>query len=250
MSLIFKRFNSSLFGKTALVTGGSRGLGLHIAKNLSQKGVNIILLSRQDDLLNHNIQNELSIINPIQKHDYIQCDLSDIQSLPSIINSSISKLSKTSILINCAGISQNSLLYTTNQDSISQIINTNLTSSIILSQLLMKQLMKNSPSNIINISSILGIKGFKGTTVYSASKAGLIGFTKSLAVEMGSRNIRVNSISPGLIIETEMGHGLHYDNVLGKDGVSLDDVYKSVEFILENGSVTGQNIIVDNGIVV
>lgn len=254
MSLIFKRFSSTaqstLSGKTALITGGSRGLGLYIAKKLSEKGVNIILLSRQGELLNHNIQHELKTVNTNQHHDYIQCDLSNPDTFPETISTSLSKLKSTSILINCAGISQNSLLLSTPPHLISQILNTNLTSSITLTQILMKTLIRNTPSNVINISSVLGLKGFKGTAVYGASKAGLIGFSRSLAVEMGPKNIRVNSISPGLITETEMGKGIKYDNVLGKDGVSLNDVYKAVEFLLENQSVTGQNIVVDNGIVV
>lgn len=251
MSLIFKRFHSTdhLIGKTALITGGSRGLGLHIAQTLSQKGVNIILLSRQKDILKHNVRHELSVIDNNQHHDYLTCDLSNIDNIAESIMSS-TQLKKVSILVNCAGMSQNSLLFSTSTASISRMIDTNLTSSIILTQLLMKTLIKNSPANIINISSVLGLKGFKGTSVYSASKAGLIGFTRALAVEMGAKNIRVNSISPGLITETEMAKGLQYDNVLGKDGVALKDISSTVEYILQNESITGQNLVVDNGIVV
>ncbi len=252
MSLIFKRFNStnsSLLGQTALITGGSRGLGLHIAKRLSQNGANIILLSRQGDILKHNIKHELSIISNNQQHHYIQCDLSQLDSIGECLSSS-NILQKLNILINCAGISQNSLLFSTSSSSIQSIIDTNLTSSIILSQFLMKPLMRNSPSSIINISSVLGLKGFRGTSAYSASKAGLVGFTRALAVEMGSKGLRVNSISPGLIKETEMGQGLKFENVLNKDGVSMESVYQTVEYLLRNQSVTGQNLVVDNGIVV
>lgn len=97
---------------------------------------------------------------------------------------------------------------------------------------------------------MLGLKGFRGTSAYSASKAGLVGFTRALAVEMGSKGLRVNSISPGLIKETEMGQGLKFENVLNKDGVSMESVYQTVEYLLRNQSVTGQNLVVDNGIVV
>ncbi|CCH46269.1 3-oxoacyl-[acyl-carrier-protein] reductase [Wickerhamomyces ciferrii] len=256
MSFILKRFNStsslsspSLIGKTAVVTGGSRGLGLHIAKKLSEQGASIILVSRQKDVLRHNLKHELSIISNNQEHGYIQCDLSDTGSIYETFLSA-NQLKKASILINCAGVSQNSLLFSTPSSLVSKIIDTNLTSSIILSQILLKQLMKNSPSSIINISSVLGLKGFKGTSVYSASKAGIVGFTRALAVEMGSKKIRVNSISPGLIKETEMGKGLHYDNALQKEGVPLNDISNTVLYLLENESITGQNIVVDNGIVI
>lgn len=97
---------------------------------------------------------------------------------------------------------------------------------------------------------MLGLKGFRGTSAYSASKAGLVGFTRALAVEMGSKGLRVNSISPGLIKESEMGQGLKFENVLNKDGVSMESVYQTVEYLLRNQSVTGQNLVVDNGIVV
>lgn len=253
MSLIFKRLNSTapnvFWGKTALITGGSRGLGLHIAKKLSEKGVNIILLSRQKEILKHNIKHELSIISNNQEHHYIQCDLSELSTIPeSLLSTTL--LKKLNILINCAGISQNSLLFSTSPSSIQSIIDTNLTSSIILSQCLMKPLMRNTPSSIINISSVLGLKGFKGTAAYAASKAGLVGFTRSIAVEMGAKGIRANCISPGVIKETEMGKGLNFENVLNKDGVSMESVYETVEYLLRNESITGQNVIVDNGIVV
>jgi NAD(P)-dependent dehydrogenase (short-subunit alcohol dehydrogenase family) len=246
--MLLKRSIASLHGKTALITGGSKGIGLEIAKELSNKGASIILLARSKDLLKHNIEHELSTIDNAQQHSYIQCDLNQTSSISEVIQSSSSvDLKRVSILINSAGVSQNSLLYSTSQINISRLIDTNLTSSIILSQLLLKSLITNKPSSIINISSVLGLRGVKGTSVYSAAKAGLIGFTKALAQELGPKNIRINSISPGLVQETDMGKGLTYDNALQRDSVDIEDIIKTVVFLLENESITGQNIVVDNG---
>ncbi|KAH3673505.1 hypothetical protein WICMUC_003611 [Wickerhamomyces mucosus] len=236
----------SLIGKTALITGGSKGLGLSIAKGLSKEGANIILLSRSTSNLEYNVKNELNK-DYNQIHNFITCDLSKPELIQSsLINYSIF-LQNVNILINCAGISQNSILFNTNYLEISKILNINLTSSIILSKLLLKPLILNKPSSIINISSILALKGLKGTSIYSASKSGLIGFTKSLASEIGSKGIRVNCISPGLITDTDMGKGFHYDNALKRQSVDQLDIINTVLFLLNNQSITGQNIVVDNG---
>lgn len=248
--MLFKRYVSSLHGRTALISGGSKGIGLQIAKKLSEKGVNIVLLARSKDLLKHNIKHELEIIDNSQKHSFIQCDLNNTGDIYEVFESSRDiDLKKISILINSAGLAQNSLLYSTSPIDISRLIDTNLTSSIILSQLLLKSLMTNKPSSIINISSVLALRGVKGTSVYSAAKAGLIGFTKALASELGPKNIRVNSISPGLVQETEMGKGIKFENALKKDSVNIDDIINTVIFLLENESITGQNIVVDNGFI-
>lgn len=237
----------SFYGKTALVTGGSRGIGLHIGKRLALKGCNVILLSRSKDVLKHNIKHELPTIDNSQQHSYVVCDLEDTDSIYETVSSS-NELKKVSILINSAGMSQNSLLANTNAAQVTKILKTNLTSSIVLSQLLIKPLLKNKPSSIVNISSVLGLKGTKGTSVYSASKAGLIGFTRAMAVELGSKDIRVNCISPGLVKETAIGmHAAEFKNALGKYHVPLDDVVSAVEFLLLNESVTGENLVIDGG---
>ncbi|KAH3688746.1 hypothetical protein WICPIJ_000253 [Wickerhamomyces pijperi] len=238
----------SLIGKKALITGGSKGIGLTIAKGLSKKGASIILLSRSANLLKHNVENELSIIDHTkQSHSYIQSDLSDISNLESTINTNMKLFKDVNILINSAGISQNSLLLKTSTKLTEEIINTNLTSPMILSRLLLKPLLVNKPSSIINISSVLAMKGTRGTSIYSATKAGLLGFTRSLAVELGGKQIRVNSVSPGLVKSTDMGKGLHFENCLNRDSVDQEEIVKTVLFLLENESITGQNIVVDNG---
>lgn len=237
----------SLLGKTALITGGSKGLGLSIAKRLSANGASVVLLARSKDLLQHNIKEELTILDQTQTHSFIQYDLTNLANLEQTIKENQSLLKRVSILVNSAGIAQNSLLLNTPTTYAENLVSTNLTSSIILSKLLLKPLLVNKPSSIINISSVLGLRGVKGTSVYSATKAGLIGFTKSLAQELGAKNIRVNCISPGLINTTNMGKGLHYENALNKESVDQEDILKTVMFLLENESITGQNIVVDNG---
>lgn len=244
--MIFRRSIATLHGKTALVTGGSRGIGLRIAKELSSRGVNIVLLARNKDLLKHNLKHELHQIDNSQQHSYLACDLQNVDSIHETFHSS-TDLKNVSIVINAAGIHQNSLLYSTTPVKVSNMVNTNLTGTILVSQLMLRALLTNRPASIINFSSVLANRALKGTSVYSATKAGIIGFTKALALEMGPKQIRVNSISPGLIKETEMGKDFHFDNVLQKESVDIDDVVRGVVYLLESESVTGENLVIDNG---
>lgn len=233
-----------LANKTALVTGASRGLGLAISKELASLGASVIMLARNSDLLSQNLSN-LPIRNASQEHHTITCDLRDLSSIPNAISQPFVK--NTSILINCAGISQNSLLLRTSPQAIEDLITTNLTAPIILTRHMTKHLISNHPANVVNISSVLGLKGTRGTSVYAATKAGLVGFTKSLAMELGPKKVRCNCISPGLVTETDMGKGLVYETAMGVEGVPVRDVVRAVLGVLQNESVTGHNLVVDRG---
>jgi NAD(P)-dependent dehydrogenase (short-subunit alcohol dehydrogenase family) len=156
-------------------------------------------------------------------------------------------LKNLSILIHCAGVSQASLLHTTSQQDIEEIITTNLTGPIMLTQSLIRPLIKNKPSSVTFLSSVLGLKGLKGTSVYATSKSGIQGFSRAMARELGSKHIRFNCVSPGLVKSTSMGEGFHFDTALDKDSVSIDEVVSGVLLMVENDGVTGQNLVIDNG---
>lgn len=232
-----------LRGKTALVTGASRGLGLAIAKELSSRGSNVIIMARDKGLLQHNVAHELTG----DSHSFIQCDLRDMQQLKQVSKNPLIK--DLSIVVHCAGVSQASLLSTTPLPEIENLITTNLTGPIVLTQSLIRPLIKNSPSSVTFLSSVIGLKGLRGTSVYGATKAGLQGFTKSMAREMGKKHVRFNCVSPGLVKSTSMGSGYHFDTALDKDSVAVEEVVQSVMLMIENDGITGQNIVVDNGYV-
>lgn len=231
----------SLVGKTALVTGASRGIGLQIARALSAKGSKVVLMARDEALLRHNVESELVGTG----HNYISFDVRQIQEMKAI--SKHPYLKDVNVLVHCAGISQQSLLTSTPLETIDDIITTNLTAPIVLTQCLVRQLIRNNPSSVVFLSSVLGNKGLRGTSVYSATKSGLQGFTRAMSHELGSKNVRFNSVSPGLVTSTQMGKGLHFDTVLNRGGVCIDEVVQSVLFLCENEAITGQNLIVDNG---
>lgn len=183
------------------MTGGSQGIGLAIAQRFASEGASVILLSRNSDKLNAAVKG-LSLVDESQKHGYATFDVSQGRTFTE--KDIGAKLNSIDILVNCAGVSQSSLLMTTASSVIQNLVNVNLLGTIYASQSMIKPMMRQKrPCSIINISSVLGHKGVKGTCVYAATKAGISSFTRSLAVELGGRNIRVNSISPGLV-DTDM----------------------------------------------
>lgn len=237
---------------TALVTGASRGLGLTVAKRLSQNGCSTILCARNETRLRENLQ-ELAT-NEGQKHSYLVCDLTNSAE----ISGKFSKVKDVNILINCAGVMQSSLLMRAQPEEISSIITTNLTAPILISQKISKGMLLSVrkhpelPNVIINVASCLAHKSLKGTSVYSASKAGLIGFTKALAKELAPKGIRVNSVSPGLIMDTDMGSSVTGYNAPLKTNEGLcskEDIADCILALILSSSITGQNIVIDDGYV-
>lgn len=190
-----------LANKTSLITGGSKGIGLAIARKFAQNGANVTILSRN----NANLLTAMPLLsNPTnrQTHRAVQFD---VASRRHLTDSDIhGRLSDIDILVNSAGISQVKLLHATSLDEIQRLIDVNLLGTILTTQSFLKPMMRKRSGCIINISSVLAVKGMKGSTIYSATKAGLFGFTKSLAMELGSIGIRTNCLSLGLV-ETDMG---------------------------------------------
>ena len=187
-----------LTGKTALVTGASGGIGKAIAKGLHQQGAYVVLHGTSEQKLN-NLVNQLG-----SNSSYITADLSDLEAVSSLVESA-SKLSDSpiDILINNAGFAIDGLLLRMKVEEWQRVLDVNLTANMILCRTAIRSMIKQKWGRIISISSIVGVTGNSGQTNYSASKAGMIGFCKSLAQEVASRGITVNVVAPGFI-ETPM----------------------------------------------
>jgi 3-oxoacyl-[acyl-carrier protein] reductase len=190
-----------LEGKVALVTGASRGIGEAIAHEFAKQGAAVAftyLLSEE---------RALSLQNHLQHHGVqvkaYKSDASSYQQAEQLVNDIIKDFGKIDIVVNNAGITKDNLMLRMTEEQWDQVMNTNLKSVFNITKQVLKPMMKQRSGSIINMSSIVGVTGNAGQANYSASKAGIIGFTKSIAQEMGSRNVRCNAVAPGFI-ETEM----------------------------------------------
>jgi len=238
--------------KTVLVSGGSKGLGKEIVEFLlTKRDYNVCTFSRSSSEFIRDIENKYR-----DRFYFGLADLSDFDSIKSFLKQVKLRFSYIDILINNAAIAIDGLLATMSQDDSNKVIDINLKGTIYLTKLCSRDMIVRNWGRIVNISSIVGIRGYRGLSIYSATKAAIDGFTRSLARELGERNITVNSISPGFL-ETEMTHGLGDSQrnqiirrtPLGRLG-KPSDVIPFVDLIIsENASfITGQTIVVDGGI--
>lgn len=195
-----------LEGKTALVTGASRGIGEAIAREFARQGANVAFtyLSSEEKALS--LQNHLAHFGT-QVRAY-RSDAASYQQAEQLINDIIKDFGSLQVVVNNAGITKDNLMLRMNEEQWDQVISTNLKSVFNITKQVLRHMMKQRGGSIINMSSIVGVSGNAGQANYSASKAGIIGFTKSVAQEMGSRNIRCNAVAPGFI-ETEMTAALN-----------------------------------------
>jgi 3-oxoacyl-[acyl-carrier protein] reductase len=232
--------------KNIFVSGASRGIGRDIAVSFAKNGFNVVGTSRNDFIFNENLKNLIPIkLDVTNRKDVQDCfeKLKQIDLLPNI-------------LINNAGITSDQLFIRMKDEDWDSVIETNLTGTFNLSKVFIKNMIKNKSGRIINISSISGLMGNPGQVNYASSKAALSGFTKSLAKEVGSRNITVNSVAPGYI-ETDMTAFMEDDvkssiikNIpLGRIG-DVSDVSELVMFLASEDAsyITGQTISVDGGL--
>ncbi len=190
-----------LEGKVALVTGGSRGIGKAIALTFAQHGAQIAFSDLRYDDIAEALEAELQSMG-VKAKGYAS-DASDFSQAEQLVNEVIAYFGTLDILVNNAGITRDNLLMRMSEAEWDSVIQVNLKSAFNLSRAAIKPMMKQRFGAIINMSSVVGVSGNAGQSNYAASKAGMIGFTKSLAQELGSRNIRCNAIAPGFI-ETEM----------------------------------------------
>ncbi|MFY0672707.1 MAG: 3-oxoacyl-[acyl-carrier-protein] reductase [Bacteroidia bacterium] len=244
-----------LEGKTALITGGSRGIGKGICEVFAAHGANVAFTYLSSAQKAEELAAELSK-NGINAKGY-QSNAADFASAEKLITDVNADFGNIDVLINNAGITRDNLLMRMSEEQWDEVINTNLKSVFNLSKFIARPMMKNRGGSIINISSVVGVNGNAGQSNYSASKAGIFGFTKSMAKELGSRNIRVNAIAPGFI-ETEMTDKLdekvleQWKSVIPlKRGGTPEDVANACLFLGSDLSayMTGQTLLVDGGMV-
>lgn len=243
----------SLKGKTALVTGASRGIGKEIAKTLAAEGAFVIV--------NYNGSKEAAeqVVTEISEQggaaESYGCNVSDFSAVEEMIKAIVEKHGKLDILVNNAGITKDNLIMKMKEEDFDSVIAINLKGTFNTAKHVARQMLKQKSGCIINISSISGVMGNAGQANYAASKAGVIGLTKSLARELASREIRVNAIAPGFV-ETEMTEKLS-DSVIeaGKAQIPFGrfanpkEIAGAVKFLASDDAsyITGQVLHVDGG---
>jgi 3-oxoacyl-[acyl-carrier protein] reductase len=190
-----------LQGKNILVTGASKGIGRAMATRFAQEGANVAFTYLSSVEKGQALENELNALG-VKAKGY-RSDASDHKAAEDLINTMVADFGTLDVLVNNAGVTKDGLLMRMSEEQWDTVININLKSVFNLTKASIKVLMKQKYGSIINITSVVGLRGNAGQANYSASKAGIIGFTKSVALELGSRNIRSNAIAPGFI-ETEM----------------------------------------------
>lgn len=244
---------SLLQGKTALITGASRGIGKGIAVEFAKQGANVAFTFNASVEAAQELEKELSA-HGVQAKGY-QSNAADFDAAQTLVKDVISDFGGIQVLINNAGITKDNLLMRISEEDFDKVIEVNLKSVFNLTKAVIRPMMKQREGSIINMSSVVGVKGNAGQTNYAASKAGILGFTKSVALELGSRNIRCNAIAPGFI-ETEMTAKLdektvdEWRNAIPlKRGGSPEDVANACVFLASSMSayVTGQTLNVDGG---
>lgn len=239
----------------AMITGATRGIGKQIALTLANEGYNIVLNYRTENDELKQLKNEIESKNV--KCLAVQGDVTNFEDCKQMIESAIKEFGKIDVLVNNAGITKDMLLARMKEEDFKQVIDVNLVGTFNMTKNVISYMMKARNGKIINISSVVGIAGNAGQTNYSASKAGIIGFTKSLAKEVASRNILVNAVAPGFI-ETNMTDVLKQEvkdeivkNIPLKRMGTPQDVANVVKFLASEDSsyITGQVISVDGGMI-
>ncbi len=242
-----------LEGKTAIITGASRGIGKGIAKVFASNGANVAFTYSSSEEAAKDLEKEL--LDAGVKAKAYKSDAANFDEAQKLVADVVSELGGIDILINNAGITKDNLLMRISEDDFDKVIEVNLKSVFNMTKAVMRTMLKQRHGSIINMSSVVGVKGNAGQTNYAASKAGILGFTKSVALELGSRNIRCNAIAPGFI-ETEMTAKLDEKTVQGwREGIPLkrggtpEDVANACVFLGSDLSayITGQTINVDGG---
>ncbi|MGI6542177.1 MAG: 3-oxoacyl-[acyl-carrier-protein] reductase [Limnochordia bacterium] len=242
-----------LADKTVLITGANRGIGKAIALRLAREGAQVAIGAR-------NVTTAVAVLDEIADSGgqaiVVPMDVTDSASCEAAVASVLAQWHKIDVLVNNAGITRDALLLRMNEEQWDAVIDTNLKGVYRCSRAVLRPMLKARSGCIINISSVVGITGNAGQANYAAAKAGIIGFTKSLALELAARNIRVNAIAPGYM-ETEMTQELAPEQrsqllsriPLGKTG-RPEDVAAATAFLVSDDAayITGQTLVIDGGI--
>ena len=244
-----------LQGKIAIITGASRGIGKSIAKSFIAQGATVAFTYRSSEEKAIELEKELTANGGKAKG--FKSDASKMADAESLVKEVLEAFGTIDIVVNNAGITDDTLLIRMSEEQWDRVINVNLKSCFNLTKAVLKTMLKARFGSIINISSVVGVQGNAGQANYAASKAGILGFTKSIALELGSRNIRCNAIAPGFI-ETEMTAKLDPETVKGwcnsiplKRGGTPEDVANACIFLASDMSsyVTGQTLNVCGGMI-
>ncbi len=242
-----------LEGKTAIITGASKGIGKGIAEVFAKHGANVAFTYLSSVEKAQAFEQELSATGAKVKG--YKSDASVFANAEQLAADVLKEFGSIDIVINNAGITKDGLLMRMSEEDFDRVVQINLKSVFNLTKAVQRTMLKQRKGSIVNISSVVGVKGNAGQSNYAASKAGIIGFTKSIALELGSRNIRCNAVAPGFI-ETEMTEVLPEDVVAGwrdaiplKRGGTTEDVANACLFLASDLSayVTGQTLQVDGG---
>ena len=241
--------------KTVLVTGGSRGIGREVANLYAEKGYDVVI----------NYVSDKTDVEALEKEFkekgadtlILKADVSNSEEVQNVVDKAIEKFGKIDVLVNNAGITRDNLLMRMSEEEFDKVLEINLKGTFLVTKAVTKYMMKKRSGSIINLSSVVGVAGNAGQCNYSASKAGIIGFTKSIAKELASRNIRANAVAPGFI-ETDMTavlsdsvkESIHNQIPLKRMG-SSKEVAELIYFLGSEKSsyITGQVINVDGGMV-
>ena len=241
--------------KVVFVTGGSRGIGKEVALEFADKGYNVVINYVSDKTDVNSLKKEFE--EKGVKSLILKANVVNSSEIEEVVKKAIEEFGKIDVLVNNAGITKDNLLMRMSEEEFDSVINVNLKGTYIVSKIVTKYMMKKRSGSIINMSSVVGVTGNAGQCNYSASKAGIIGFTKSLARELSSRNIRVNAVAPGFI-ETDMTdvlpdnikESVHNQIPLKRMGTAKE--VASLTYFLgsdESLYITGQVINIDGGMV-
>ena len=238
--------------KVALITGGTRGIGKAIAKKFAENGYDLIInyVSENTDL--EKLKKDINSNNEIL---FVRANVGDFNSCEELVKKAIQKFGKIDVLVNNAGITRDNLIMRMKEEDFDKVINTNLKGTFNVTKNVVPYMMKKRSGKIVNISSVVGVSGNAGQCNYAASKAGIIGLTKSIAKELASRNILANCVAPGFI-DTDMTEVLS-DSV--KENINsqiplkrmgtAEEIAKAVYFLAgeDNTYITGQVLNIDGG---
>ena len=240
-------------GKTAVVTGGSRGLGRAVCLELAAGGANVVLCYAGNEAAANETVAACEALGA--RAVAVRCDVADSAQVKPLMDTALQTFGRIDILVNNAGITRDGLLMMMKEDDFDAVIDTNLKGAFLCMKAVARQMMKQRYGRIVNLSSVVGLRGNAGQVNYAASKAGIIGMTKSLAKELASRGVTVNAVAPGFM-ETDMTAAMPEAAKtatlaaipMGRMGAA-EDVAKTVAFLAseEAGYITGQVIAVDGG---
>ena len=243
-----------LTGKTAIVTGASRGIGAAIARKLCEAGANVALCSRSAEAV-------AAIADTLNSEGYTAistaADISKKGDVEALIKTVLDRFSEIDILVNNAGITRDTLLMRMQDEDWDAVLQTNLTGTMYCTRAVMRPMLRQRSGRIINISSVIGVMGNPGQASYAAAKAGIIGFTKTIAREVGVRGITVNAIAPGFITTDMTAQMPQQNQEQLRDLIPLrrfgspEDVADAVHFLASDAAryITGQTLHVDGGMV-